>query len=48
MQMPIHPPSVKPPKGVAGALNKAKLKDFMKIGKEILRKRRLLQAKARH
>lgn len=44
----IHPPSIRPPKGVALTLNRAKLKDFMRIGREIIRQRRLLQAKTKH
>ncbi|CAK5110430.1 unnamed protein product [Meloidogyne enterolobii] len=44
----IHPPSIRPPKGVALMLNRAKLKDFMRIGREIIRQRQLLQAKAKH
>ena len=43
----VHPPGIRPPKGVAGTLNKAKLKDFMRIGREILRRRRLLRSGAR-
>nr|CAD2155342.1 unnamed protein product [Meloidogyne enterolobii] len=44
----IHPPSIRPPKGVALMLNRAKLKDFMRIGREIIRQRQLLQAKTKH
>lgn len=34
-------PSLRPPRGVAARLNRAKLKDFMRLGFELMRKRRL-------
>lgn len=37
-------PSIRPPKGIAEQLNRAKLKDFKQLGSFLLFRRRRLQA----
>uniref|UniRef100_A0A914YI79 Uncharacterized protein n=1 Tax=Panagrolaimus superbus TaxID=310955 RepID=A0A914YI79_9BILA len=37
-------PGLRPPKGIAEQLNRAKLKDFMQLGQFLMQRRRALQA----
>lgn len=37
-------PGLRPPKGIAEQLNRAKLKDFMQLGQFLMHRRRALQA----
>ncbi|KAI1729464.1 hypothetical protein DdX_01705 [Ditylenchus destructor] len=42
----MHMPGMRPPKGVASALNKAKLKDFMQLGSFLMRRHRTLATRS--